>query len=140
MTASEDLFDRVDRPRRLAVARGGREEAIEEGILGSPRVEARRRPKVVFRGIYRFAACERREHLRWAVPEPERRHVNQRAVVRLERDAQVELEDAVRTKERPISAAGKNAPAEAWSFEMAAGDRCDGARSVRHCADLLRGC
>jgi len=39
------------------------------------------------------------------VSKPERCHVNEGAVVGLERDAQVELEDAVFAEERPRSAA-----------------------------------
>ena len=52
--------------------------------------------------------------------EAERRHVDERAVVGLECEAQVELEDAVCPEERPVAAAGEHLSAQPRPLEVAA--------------------
>ena len=65
--------------------------------------------------------------------------MDERAVVGLERDAEVELDDAVRAPDRPVVAARQHLAAEPLAFERAAGDRKRDARAVRPGADVLRG-
>jgi hypothetical protein len=72
-----------------------------------PGLEPRRGPEIVGRGVDALATPERRDHFRRPVTKPERRHVNEGAVVGLECEAQVELEDAVFSEERPITATGQ---------------------------------
>ena len=69
--------------------------------------------------------------------KPERRHVDEGAVVRLERKPQVELEDAVSPEERPVTATGKDLSTQARALEVTARYRRGDARSVRNGSDLL---
>jgi hypothetical protein len=64
--------------------------------------------------------------------------VNERAVVRLERDPQVELQDSVGSEERPIAAAREHHAAEARAFEVPARNGSGDASAVRHRPDPLR--
>src|SRR6266446_7372615 len=98
--ASEDLVDGVDGAFGAPIAARYGEEAIQERILRVPGLEAWGGPEVVGRGVDALAAPERRDHFRRPVTKPERREVDEGAVVGLERDAQVELEDAVSSEER----------------------------------------
>ena len=111
------------------------EEAIQERVLRVPGLEAGRGPEVVGRGVDALAARERRDHFRRAVTKPEGRHVDEGAVVGLECDAQVELEDAVGSEERPIAATGQHLAAKPRALEVAARDWRRDASAVRHCAD-----
>src|SRR6266446_6954083 len=135
--ASQDLVDRVDGALGAPIAARYGEEAIQERVLRVPGLEAGRGPEVVGRGVDALAARERRDHFRWPVTKPERGHVDEGAVVGLERDAEVELEDAVSPEERPIAAAGQHLSAQPRALEVAARYRCGDAGTVRHCADLL---
>src|SRR5258708_40219592 len=69
--------------------------------------------------------------------KPERRHVDESAVVGLEGQAQLELEDAVSPEERPITPARQHLSAQSRALELAARDWCGHASSPRHCADPL---
>src|SRR5437867_1491182 len=135
--ASKDLVDRVDRALGAPIAARYGEKAIQECVLRVPGLEAGRGPEVVGRGVDARATREGRDHFRRTVTKPERRHVDEGAVVGLEREAQVELEDAVSPEERPITAAGQHLSAQPRALEVAARYRCGDARTVRHCADLL---
>jgi len=73
------------------------------------------------------------------VPQPERGHVDEGALVGLQRHAQVEFEDAVAAKERPVAASREHLPAEPRALEPAVPDRGGHASTVWHCADLLYG-
>src|SRR5262249_13225750 len=84
-----------------------------------------------------FAARERGDHFRRSVTKPERGHVDESPVVGLECKTQVELEDAVSPKERPVTATGQHLSAQPRAFEVAARYRCGDASTVRHCADFL---
>ena len=70
--------------------------------------------------------------------EAEGRHVNQGAVVSLERDAQIELENAVGAQQRPVTSAGQDHAAEPRAFEGATRNWRDHAGAVRYRAELLR--
>jgi hypothetical protein len=104
-----------------------------------PGLEARRGAEVVARRVHALTSCQRRDHLRRSVTDPQRCHVNERAVVGLERQAQVELEDAVPPEERPVAPARKHLSAQPWTLEVAGRDGCRAANPVRHGPDLLRG-
>jgi hypothetical protein len=70
--------------------------------------------------------------------EAEGGHVDQGAVVGLERDSQIELENGVGPRERPVTAARQDLAAQARAFE---GTACDGrydARSMGRSAELLK--
>src|SRR5207245_1418322 len=135
--ASKDLVDRVDGALGTPIAARYGEKAIQERVLRVPGLEAGRGAEVVGRGVDARATRERRDHFRRPVTKPERRHVDEGAVVGLECEAQVELEDAVSPEERPITAAGQHLSAQPRALEVAARYRCSDARTVRHCADLL---
>src|SRR5207247_9991333 len=68
------------------------------------------------------------------------RHVDEGAVVGLERDAQVELDHAVRALDRPIVAAWQHLATKPVTLERASGDRKRDAHAVGPGADILRGC
>src|ERR1700674_9624 len=133
----EDLVDRVNRPRRPTIARGDSDQSVQERILRRARFEPGRGPEVVLGRIDGFASRERRQYLRGTMAEPEGRHADQGAVVGLERDSQIELEDGVGPREGPVTSA-QNLAAQARAFE---GTACDGrydARSMGHSTELLR--
>ena len=69
--------------------------------------------------------------------EAEGRHADQGAVVGLERDSQIELENGIGPREGPVTSA-QNLAAQARAFEGTARDGRDDARSMRHSAELLR--
>src|SRR5450432_3227677 len=96
--------------KTAAIAARYGEQAIEERVLRVPRLEPGRAPEVVRRGIDGLAPRERRDHFGRPVTKPERRHVDEGAVVGLEREAQVELEDAVTPEERPVTPPGITFP------------------------------
>lgn len=68
--------------------------------------------------------------------EAEGGHADQGAVVGLERDSQIELENGVGPREGPVTAA-QNLAAQARAFECTARNGRYDARSMRHSADLL---
>src|SRR5438552_5071733 len=134
---SQDLVDRVDGAFGAQIAARYGEEAIQERVLRVSGLEAGRGPELVGRGVDALAARERRDHLRRPVTKPERGHVDEGAVVGLECEAQVELEDAVSPEKRPVTATGQHLSAQPRALEVAARYRCGDASTVRHCADFL---
>src|SRR3989442_119109 len=88
---------------RAAEACNG-EQPVQEGVFRFPGLETRQRSKV---------GSSRRP----VVTDPLERHVNEGAVVGLKRDAQVELDDAVRAFERPIVAPRQHLAAKPVPFE-----------------------
>src|SRR5580765_5027199 len=102
---SKNLVDGVDRTLWPAVAGGDGDEAVQEGVGGLRGLEARRGAKVIGRRVDRLAASDRRHHFRWSMTQAERLHRDERAVVGPEREAKVQLEDAVRPQEEPVRAA-----------------------------------
>src|SRR5439155_6311939 len=134
----QDFVDRVNRPGRAAIAGGDSDQTVQERIRRRARFEPGRGPEVVLRRIDGLASRERRQYLRGAMTEAEGRHADQGAVVGLERDSQIELENGVRPRECPVTSVRQDLAAQARAFE---GTACDGrydARSMRHSAELLR--
>src|SRR5437762_4976000 len=134
----QDFVDRVNRPSRAAIAGGDSDHAVQERIGWCARFEPGRGPEVVLRRIDGLASRERRQYLRRPMTESEGAHTDQGAVVSLERDSQIELENGVGPRECPVTSARQHLAAQARAFE---GTACDGrydARSMRHSAELLR--
>ena len=134
----KDFVDRVDRSARAAISGRESDQSVQERILGRARFEPRRGPKVVRGRVDGLTTRKRGQHFRRAVTEAEGRHVNQGAVVSLERDAQIELENAVGPQEGPVTSPRQDLAAQSRAFERAARDRRYRACSVRHGAELLR--
>src|SRR6267378_141644 len=88
-TSSEYLVDLVNRSVRASFANTDGDDAIQECVFFRRGLEPRHGAKVVAGGIDGFAAGERRDHIRRAMAQPLKRHIDQRVVVRLQRDAQV---------------------------------------------------
>src|SRR5258708_17050664 len=102
---SENFVNGVDLTFCPAVATGDGNETIQERVRGMRGLEPWRGPKVVGRGINRLAAFDGRDPFRRTVAEPERSHRDERDVVGPQRGAQLQLEDAVRSKQQPVGAA-----------------------------------
>jgi hypothetical protein len=66
------------------------------------------------------------------------RHVDERAVVRLQRIARVEVRDAVGADHLPVGAAAQHPPREPLAAEAAAGDGNDAPTAERRLAQLHR--
>src|SRR5216683_1704391 len=101
---SENFVNGIDRAFCATVAAGHCDQAIQERVRGVCGLEARRGAKVVGRGIDGLAASDGRDHVRRSVTQAERFHRDERAVVGPERDAKVQLEDAVGAEEEPVRA------------------------------------
>src|SRR3954465_4417364 len=71
------------------------------------------------------------------VPPAGERHVYQRAIVCLQGDPQVDLDDAVGPRGDPVAAAGEHATAKTVAVERASSDGKDRQRAARRCADVL---
>src|SRR5262249_39014634 len=69
--------------------------------------------------------------------QPKRRHGDEHTVVGLEGDPQVELEDTIRSKERPVRAAVQYLSAQPRTLEVAAADRRNHTRAQGNGADLF---
>src|SRR5262249_49857724 len=122
--ASEDLLDQVDGPVGADYATADGEELVQKRVRRRRGLEAWQRPEVGGAGS-------------GVVANAFERHVDERPIVGLERDAEIELEDAVRALDRPVVAAGEDLAAEALSLERAAGDGERDPRSMRRGADVL---
>lgn len=82
----------MNRPVRTDLPGADGEQPVQEGVSGFGSLEARQRTKVG-------------SSWRSVVTDALERHVDEGAVVGLERDAEVELDDAVGASDRPIIAA-----------------------------------
>src|SRR5438093_9035040 len=98
-------------------------ETIEESVLRRGGLKTWHRTEVVVR----------------IVAHAGKRHVNQLAVVGLERDPQIERERSVLVSGHPVATAGEHLAAEALAFERAAGDREDRERALRRRANVMGG-
>src|SRR5450432_1039777 len=115
--ASQDLVDRVDGASDAPVSARHGEESIQELVLRVAGLEARKGPEVVRRRVDALAPRERRDDFRWPVAKAERCHVDERTIVGLEGDTQIELEDSVPSEERPIAAAGQHLSTQPRALE-----------------------
>src|SRR5439155_1059320 len=113
---SQDLVNRVDGARGAPIAARYGEQPVQERVLRVSGLEARRGPEVVSRRVDALAAPERGDHVRWPVAKPERLHMDEGAVFRLECQTQIELENAVSPEEGPITATRQDLSAQPWAL------------------------
>src|SRR5438105_12319024 len=128
---------KLDR-RGAARARSDADEAVQPPVALGAGLEARRGAHVVERGIDRLAGGKPADYVGGAMAVAEVAHVDERAVVGLERIARIELGDAVGTDHLPVGAARHDAPREPLAAEAPAGDRDHAPAAMRRVADLLR--
>src|SRR5215472_17329658 len=124
---SENLFDHVNRPVGANLPAADGEHAVQEGILRFGSLEARRRAKVG-------------SSWRAVVTDALEGHVDESAVVSLQRDAKVELDDSIRAFDRPVAAPRQHLAAKPVTLERASGDRKRDAPAARSRTDVLLGC
>src|SRR6266550_4063388 len=134
----QDFVDRVNRPGRAAIAGGDSDQTVQERIGWCARFKPGRGPEVVLRRIDGLPSHERRQYVRGPMTKAEGAHTDQGAVVGLERDAQIELENGVGPRECPVTSARQDLAAQARAFEGTARDGRYEARSMRHSAELLQ--
>src|SRR5438874_5019315 len=125
---------------RRGAARAGSDadEAVQPAVALGAGLETRRGAHVVERGIDRLAGGKPADHLGRTMTVTEVAHVDERAVVGLERIARIELGDAVGTEQLPVGAARHHAAREPLAAEAPAGDRDDAPTAMRRVAELLR--
>src|SRR5215468_1054408 len=124
---SQDLLDQVNRSFRAKLRRADGQHSVQEGVLRRGSLEAGRGAEVRTTGSS-------------VVADTLEGHVDERGVVGLKRDSQIDLDDAVRSLDGPVVPARKNLAAQPVSLEHASGDRKGHARPVRSRSDVLRGC
>jgi hypothetical protein len=124
---SHDLVDQVNRPVAANLSDADRKQPVQEGVLRRGRLEARQRAEV-------------RTTRRAVVADALEGHVDERAVVGLESDAEIELHDAVRTHDRPVVAVHQHLSAKPVAVERPSGDGKRDAGAMRSGPDVLRRC
>src|SRR5262249_28290943 len=139
--SSEYFVDPMNRSARTRFTNSDSDDAIQECVFLCRGFEPRYRSKVVARRIDDLSTAERSDDFRRAMAQPLKRHLNQRVIVGLERDTQVELENAVGAEQQPVTAARQDLAAQSRAFEVAPNNRYDRTNAMRHRSELLRrGC
>src|SRR5471030_1982301 len=137
VSRSEDMEDIVDRSRRLTPAGRHADDAIEKPVLLRRGLEARRSAEVILAGLDLLALVERLDHPGRAVPHAIVVHVDQMVVVRLEREAHVQHQDAVAPLQQPVATRCRQDGAlDLLALEGAALDRGDASTAVRRLAEI----
>src|SRR5258706_15950180 len=117
------------------------DDAIQEGVCVRRGFESRHGSKVVVGGIDDLSTAEGGDYVGRTMAHALKRHVNQRMVVCLQRDAQVKLENTVGAQQQPVTSARQNFAAKSRAFKVAATDRHDTPNAVGHrTKPLWRGC
>src|SRR6266853_5329531 len=119
-TSSENLLDGVNRRVSVRLPHSHREQAIEERVLRRGCLEAGQRAEIVVRIVEHASEC----------------HVDQRAVVGLERHSEIELARTIGGRGHPIGAAEDDS-AQALAFKRPTRNRKDRERAMRRWTDLL---
>src|SRR5262249_12413788 len=117
--ASQDLVDPVNRSVRASLTDTDGDDPIQECVSLRRGFESRKRAKVVGCGIDHLSAAERGNCIGRAMAQPLKPHVDQRPVVGLERDPQVELQNTVGAQQQPVTSPGQNSAAEPRALEVA---------------------
>src|SRR4029077_4260684 len=117
--SSQDLLDSVHRSFGASFPNTDADNAIQERVGLRRGLESRQRSEVV------------------AVTQPLKGHVNQRTIVCLERDAQVQLQNAVGAQQQPVISSRQNLAAQPRAVEVASRDRHDATNAMRYRAELL---
>src|SRR5467141_2309478 len=120
-TASQDLVDPVHRSVRASFTNTDADDAIQERVGFRRGLVSRHRSEV---GI---------------MTQPLKDHVDQRMIVCFQRDAQVQLQDAVGAQQQPVTSSGQNLAPQPRAFEVASRDRHDAANAMGYGPELLRG-
>src|SRR5215475_8011526 len=107
---SENFVDRVDGAFRSTVAARYSHHPVQKGVRRVCGLEPRRGAKVVRGRIDGFAADDCGNDFWGPVTQAERSHRDERAVVSLERDAKVHLQDTVRPEQLPVGASARQDP------------------------------
>src|SRR2546426_12452376 len=92
----------------------------------------------LFRSAFRRGLESRQRSKVGAMTQPLKRHVDQRVIVGLQRDAQVQLQNAVGAQQQPVASTRQNLDAQPGAFEDAARDRDDATNAMRYRPELLR--
>jgi len=121
--SSQDLVDPVHCSVGTSFANTNGDDAIQECVRCRRRLESRHRSKVVPRGIDDLSSAKRGERVRRAMTQPLKGHIDQRMIVCLQRDAQIQLQDAVGAQQQPITSSRQNPSAKSGAFEVTARDR-----------------
>src|SRR5882724_5593027 len=88
-SSSQYLVDPVHRSARPGFTNAYGNDAVQECVPFRERLESRQGSKVVARRIDALSTTKRREHVRRAMTKPLERHIDQRAVICLQCDAQI---------------------------------------------------
>src|SRR5882672_1183759 len=118
-TASQDLVDPVHRSVRASFTNTDADDAIQECVRFRRGLESGQRSKVV------------------AMTQPLKSHVDQRMIVCLQRNAQVQLHYAVGAQQQPVTSSRQNLAAQPRAYEVASRDRDDAANAVGYRPELL---
>src|SRR5205807_7631803 len=94
-TASHDLVDPVHCSARTRLTNTDGDDAIQERVCFRRSLEPRQGSKVVARGVDDLSTAEGGNGVSRAMTQPLKGHVDQRMIVCLQRDAQVQLENTV---------------------------------------------
>src|SRR5947207_4004477 len=113
-------------PIRSDFAAPDGEQMVQECVLRSGSLEAKPRAEV-------------RRARGGIVPDAVKCRMNQHAILRLQREARVELEHAVRPFDRPIVAARQDLATQTRAFEGTSDDRKGDAPAIRDGTDVLDG-
>src|SRR5205085_2794457 len=119
-TSSENLLDNVNRAVSVTLPDTHREQPIEERVLRRGSLEAGQRAEIVVRVIAHASEC----------------HVNQRAVVGLERHSEIELARSTVGRGHPIGAPEDDST-QALAFKGSTRNRKNREHAMRRRPDLL---
>src|SRR5262245_35886647 len=121
--SSEYFVDLVHGSVRTSFPDADGHDVIQERVLLGRGLEFGQRSEVIARRIDDGSEVERGDDIGRAVAQPLESHVYQLVIVGLERDAQIELLNAVGAQQEPIAAAGQNRATKSRAFEIASRDR-----------------
>src|SRR3989442_1296191 len=136
--SSEDLVDPVHCSARARLTNTDGDDAIQECVRFRRGLEPRQGSKVVARGVDAPSAAEGGNSVGRAMTQPLKGHVDQRTVVCLQRDAQVQLENAVGAQQQPVTSSRKNRAAQPRAFEVPSRDRHDATNAKGYRPELFR--
>jgi hypothetical protein len=99
-----------------------REDAIQPGVLNGSGLKERSCPEVILRGVDRLVPPEPLSHLVRLVQHPRIVGIDEFAVIRPERDSNVQCPRTIRALDEPVTAAGKHSALESGALESASLD------------------
>src|SRR5258706_3651142 len=137
-SSSQDLVDPVHCSVGASLTNTDCDDAIQECVRFRRCLESRHCSKVVTRGIDDLSTAERGDHVRRPVTQPLKGHIDQRMIVCLQGDAQIQLQDPVRAEQQPITSSRQNPPAKPRAFEITSRDRHEATDAVGYRTDPLR--